>query len=529
MLMKFLKLLMCAFFSLLAVLPLYAQNEYISANKNPEADCIYDLDGNSGVLILSKHQDLIIRVTNAAMGVDIKKLGKNIDGFYEFHVIINANDTREPKIEVSRRGSVYKTDFVQNLKKKDFLYAYSIVEVINPIRADDQTKGNDAIMDAKLGGVELISSVKGLKVKCHENLKATVTSKVNELDPNITIYNIVFPVEQLTNTKHKADSLAKEATILFDKLEKAKDGSKEKWDYQESLEKQAEELAHVYSLMSVITVYGDETNYILIDVSDVAPRMMKSYGILPLIVEKEIFVTECSSYMSEGARLFSKRKYKESKAAYTSALNSKDLVLDMKPAIMESISLCDTCMMYESFAARAIKNIIELKKQGSASQEEIIKYATAAVDFLEVVNKLNANEFYETRINTMKGLIDNLPLKIKFTIVEWKTLNEGIYIPGVEVWAFDGNHVITLNSFSTDKKFRRMVDDEKSAYAQLGVSDINGVVEIELDRKKLPKGIIFRPTDNDNVKIKYMPFTSLMQQAHGTYVEKQFRLKMFVK
>ena len=32
-----------------------------------------------------------------------------------------------------------------------------------------------------------------------------------------------------------------------------------------------------------------------------------------------------------------------------------------------------------------------------------------------------------------------------------------------------------------------------------------------------------------DIKIKYMTMNELMYQAHGTYIEKQFRLKMYVK
>ena len=125
--------------------------------------------------------------------------------------------------------------------------------------------------------------------------------------------------------------------------------------------------------------------------------------------------------------------------------------------------------------------------------------------------------------------MNRLPLKIKFRVVEWKTLNEGDYIPGVEFWVYHGDAPISSNMFSTDKKFQKVLEKNGTSFQQIGVTDENGVVELELDREKLPKGFLFRPDKEKNIKIKYMTMEELMRQARGTFMEKQFRLKMFVK
>ena len=148
---------------------------------------------------------------------------------------------------------------------------------------------------------------------------------------------------------------------------------------------------------------------------------------------------------------------------------------------------------------------------------------------MQMVNTYNPDEFYTTRIEKMERLLTDMPLKIKFTTVEWKTLHEGNFIPNVEVWAYHGTTPISSNTFSSDRKFRNILSKEGFNYKQMGISDTKGIVEIELDRTNLPMGILFRPDKDSNIKIKYMSTAELLRQAHGTYMEKQFRLKMYTK
>lgn len=536
--MKKLKNFFIMFLLSVMSVPAFSQ-QYISYSDYPDADCFGELNGDNGMLILSRFSDLVLMVTN--IGEDgikpvINYKGKGIDGLYSYEVIISSKETPTPNVAVSRRGSVYKTNIIPTNNRplvKNYFIAYKVDDVDNPIRYDDQTKSTSSILDPEKAAVELTSPLKDLKIKVDPALQASISSELSKADPNIMIYTIEFPIKNYLEIAAKKNALLAKAED-FKKLEDSASDkgvalTDEQYDEIDSCNARLAEAKESWTKLSNITVYGQGTNYVVLNIEGMAPRVKKCFAILPLVVEKNIFVTECSRFMSEGAKLFSLRKYKEAKAAYTSALNAEDLVEEMRPAIVESMALCDSCYMYDNFAARSIKNIITMKKEGNATQGELVKYATAAVDFLELLNKYNENEFYESRIATMKKLIDNLPLKIKFTIVEWKTLNEGDYIPGVEVWTFKGDYVLTVNSFSTDRRFRKMVDGEKDAYQQVGISDENGIVEIELDRKNLPKGIIFRPDKDSDVKIKYLPFTDLIRQAHGTYTEKQFRLKMFTK
>ena len=105
---------------------LFAQNDYISNSRLINEDRIDDLNGDRGILLISKHKDLVIY----PVGIEkkdfrIKVDGKREDGLYEYRVIFNQDATRNPKLEVSREGNVYKTEFT-NVIKPDFLIAYLI-------------------------------------------------------------------------------------------------------------------------------------------------------------------------------------------------------------------------------------------------------------------------------------------------------------------------------------------------------------------------------------------------------------------
>lgn len=73
-----------------------------------------------------------------------------------------------------------------------------------------------------------------------------------------------------------------------------------------------------------------------------------------------------------------------------------------------------------------------------------------------------------------------------------------------------------------------MVDDDTSHFKQLGESDSQGVIDLHLVRKDLPKGFFFRPVGyGDRVKIKYMDANEIMLQSEGEYNKRQIRLKMY--
>ncbi|MBE6281991.1 MAG: hypothetical protein E7095_08055 [Bacteroides sp.] len=522
------KILFVLFIALIS-LTTYAQSEYISSSRVVDADRFENLENDGGLLLLSVHNDLVINVTNANKKVKIENRGKNVEGMYEYYIIVDSEDTRTPKVEVSRRGSVYKTEFVQAVKP-DFLIAYRLEEVMNPIRLDNQTRPNDARLNAEEAELEFTTTIKNLQVLVNPELGAKIETKISPSDNNITITTVIIQVSVIRDAEKNMNVAQKDFESHEKWLEDAKDKATDAdWDKLDELEKRSEESAAFYRNLMSVEIFGEGTNQLSIDISDLGPRSKKCYAVLPLTIEKEIFRTECSVRVNEGGKLFGMRKYKEAKEAYMSALKAEGATAEIKPTIQTSVSLCDSCMMYENLAAKSIKKIGELRKVGLATQEEVARYASAAIEFMQVLNMYNPCDFYQERIEKLDNMIAGMPLKVLFTIVEWKTLREGLSISDVEIWAYNGKEQITSSVFSSSRKFKKIVEKQGLDYRQVGISDSQGKVEVELDRKNLPKGFVFRPKERKDVKVNYIDMKDLMRQAVGTFMEKRFRLKMYTK
>ena len=515
--------------ALCLALPAMAQSDYISCHRDKSLDYIDENDNVCGLLIVSQQYDLVIEVVNAAEKVTIKPpRAVKSNGTYEYEVLISANDTKNPKVEINRRGSVYKTDFVANVKPGYFV-GYRMEEVANPIRMDDQTTASDAILDEKKAELEFTTSLDNLQIECAPQIVLEKKTSRKEGDQNLHITSIIIPIEVLKQAE-EAITNAQTAFDAQDKYLKESDNPKdEEWDKLDELEKVLNAAQENYNKLVTVYVYCDNSNKITLDIADLGPRSKKCYVVLPLIIEKEIYKTDCSLHMSEGGKLFDIRKFKEAKVAFENAYNAKDATAGIKSTIRTSIALCDSCIRYESLAAKALKKINQLKESSSGTQEVVADYTSAAIDFLQILNSYKPDEFYSSRIVKLENLLENMPLCIDFTVVEWKTLHEGNALRNVEIWAYYGNDAKTSSSFSTDKRFRKAKSKEAHKYTQIGVTDAAGKAKIELNRNKLPNGIIFRPVNNDDVKIHYMNMNELMKRSNGSYMKRQFRLKMYTK
>ncbi|MGL5938265.1 MAG: hypothetical protein ACRCY5_06025, partial [Phocaeicola sp.] len=173
--------------------------------------------------------------------------------------------------------------------------------------------------------------------------------------------------------------------------------------------------------------------------------------------------------------------------------------------------------------------IARMKKEGNATQDKVANYASAAVTFLEHLNSYKPDKIYDDRILKLKTLLSGMPMNMKFSIVEWKTLHEGIPIPNVTIWEYNGSEPISVESLSTERKLKRFLSKESESLKKVAISDTDGTAEVELDRDQLPEGFLFCPEDIESTKVIYISMVELMRQSQGTYMQRQFRLKMFTK
>lgn len=245
----------------------------------------------------------------------------------------------------------------------------------------------------------------------------------------------------------------------------------------------------------------------------------------------KIYVTQSSAMLAEGSRLYELRKYVEAKRSYEGAKNAKDVVKDLVPTIESNIAQCDTCIAYEQYVLGAFSKIRSLKTKPDGSQKELADYASAAIEYLQVLNRYNENEFYTSKISMLEEFIGDLPLEVRFTIARWVNDASGFFeagsIPNVEIWAFNGTTPPIKNNYANDKKFMSMIG-KSNEFSQLGVSDGEGVADIQLNRKAMPTGLFFRPVGyNDKIKIHYLDLNTLLSETQGTYNKRRFHLKMF--
>ena len=504
--------------------PAMAQTECITHSRDLDADRIENLGGQYGLLLLSEHKKLMVNVVNASKEFEVvRPTAANADGLYEYKVLVDKDDTHQVKVEVNKMGDVYKTEFVANLKP-DFLVAYRIEELI-PIRMEDQSRGNEAFMDETAAEVEFTTNVENLKVNCAPNLQAQITRKANPNDPNVTLVSVVFPVKPLLSLKNRLQQLNQEYDVLTQRIDEvvATDAEYDRHDSVSIWRAQAEA---EFIRLSNLEIFADNTSRLALDISDLGPHTKKCYAVLPLVVE--IPKTECSRYMDEGARLFDQRKYADARESYVNALSTKeDMVPQVKPIVEKYIAECDSCLKYEKGAAFSISKILEMRKNGNATQDAVAKYASAGIGYLEAVNSYNPHDFYVSRIESLDKLLADMPLTIGFTAVEWRTIAEGDLLPDVEIWAYYGSEALSPVALASVKKFKKLLDKAASDFRQVGLTDGQGRSLVELDRKLLPHGFVFCPIGADDIKMVYLSLEDLMRQATGTYLERQFRLKMY--
>lgn len=530
------KHLICILFALMFGLDMSAQSSYMSYSESKDEACIANLDGWGGVLILSRMNNLVVTVNNAR-APRITPKGKRADGMYVYEVAVDRKDTKEPKVEINKRGDVDKIDFVVTTKA-DFFRAYIIEEVAKPIRMEDQTKSNDVITDERLSEVEITSPIADLQIQCPKELNATVTSSKKAGDKTITITSIKFPVQPLLDLKAEIarleGELAKSDAEISRQLEKQTLSEKQVEELVLRRDQQNEALQDAqdrWSTINHIDLFAEGTNRLAIDLSEAGPRRKFCWGVLLRTVVVKEHVTDFNAKFSEGARLFSLREYDNARRNFLAAKEAKDAPGELIPSVVKNIADCDTCILYETYSKGALLKMKQMKQQGSGSQAEVVKYASAALEFISVLNKYNPCDFYSSRIETLDKLIEEMPLDLKVTIVNWvqgfSGFSEGKGLANVELWADYGTGNPPYKEYQTDKKFKSYISKNSSRFKQMGVTDPNGEIVLHLSRKNLPHGIFFHPVGYKGMcRILYMDFQEILQKSKGEYNMRQFRMRM---
>ncbi len=509
-----------------------AQSQYISYERYEKADREASLDGSGGVLVLSEHGDLAITVVNANVPSIINK-GQGTSGFYEYEVVVNPNETRNPKLEVNRRGDVNRVPITASIRPNTYR-AYLVKEVAKPIHLEDQTAPNDAILDSTLAEVVISSAISDLQVDCQalQAKGAEVKTLTNASDRSITSKSIIIPIRILREAKAAADRAEQAYNEKNHVLEDPKAAKKLKdsfYDELDALENKMNEAQAEYNGLTNITVSAAGTNVLSIFVGDLKPRTKKVYGVAVLKVVEEKHVSVCSGFLAEGARLFTAREYANAKKAFGNALRAKDCPADLKRSINANINQCDTCALYERYALAALAQLKQVRDNGG-TQEDVVRYASAGIEFLEKLTLYNDIEFYKERITRLNKIIEDQPLNIKFTFVEWLSNATGYYegdrLDGIEVWAYSGDELPLPADYRNEKRFANLM--KRNSCQRLGTSADGGILDLTFDRKSLPTGLFIHPaSENLRVKTSYIDMREVMQNSDGDFQKRQYRTKMY--
>lgn len=525
------KKLFFIFALLWSVVGAWAQSDFFACSRDVKYDRFEELGGKHGFFIISKQKDVVIRVISVSGESPKPVCSKGSEeGTYEYLVVLDASESYIPKIEVSRRGNVYKTEFTVEQMKADYLLAYRLEETTNPIRLDDQTQANDVLTDETAAELEFTTTIENLTVTFNSVLGVNLTKSKKKGDNTVSIITAIIPMQKLNEAKNHLASIRQEHETLEKRLlnqsGKAEDSD---WDKLDQLDEAVKKAASDYQELCEVMVYADQTNHLSIDISNLTARVKKCYVVLPVVVEKTVYETECSAHMATAASNFAKRRYVDARTEYENALSSKDVLPNMKASLQRSIAECDSCIDHDAKAVVAVNRIKELRDKGNATQKEVAEYATSAIHHIEVLYNYNPDDVYTARIEKLKQFIEDIPLEIAFTVVEWKTLQEGNALPDVEIWVYYGKEPMENMTFTSDRKFRKAIDKEKSMFVQKGVTDAKGKATVELPRKQMPTAVVFNPYKNENVKIKTLGMNELMRGSKGTYMKRQFRLKMYTR
>lgn len=524
------KLITLLLFVWVAVASTAQIEQTMTASRDVDADRFSEFKDSYGLLLLSRHDKLKVKISNASKPYDVLPADKpNADGMYEYLVVMDSHDTRDAKVEVHRTGSLYETAFVSDRLRRGYDIAYRIDEYPTPIRIADQTRRSDMVTDTAKAVLEFRTQLKDLVVKCPLSLGAGIKKSVDETDKRIYITTVTIPVAGLMQARNTVGKLLTEINRLNDLILNDK-ATEDDFSSHDRVSKQLEEAQNTLNEMSSLLVYSDGTNNLSVDVSDIGPHVKRCYLVLPLETKVKVFTKEFQGYLDNGIDCLNKREYSDARNYYVKALGSADCEADIKPAIERNIATCDSCYQYERLAGAAIGRFIKLRDSGTATQQQAYRYASAAIEYLKILNNYNPDKFYTSRIQKLTDVLNNMPLCISFTTVEWQTLNEGDVIPGVEVWAYYGDEAMASVNLMSKELFDNAIKANPTLFKQEGVSDDNGKVVLELDRSKLPVGFFFYPTVQEKgfkFKPAYLDMKAVMLRAKGDFLQKQYRMKMY--
>lgn len=249
--------------------------------------------------------------------------------------------------------------------------------------------------------------------------------------------------------------------------------------------------------------------------------------VLELPAPTKTHVTDANAKMEEARKLFENRKYKDAKVAYDGATYAKDITSDQKSVCINQMQLCDSCSYYTKIVNGAYK---EMKAQETMDQAAAVEYANIAIQAMKNLYILNSSDFYKTKIAELENFVKTMPLSLRFNVVKWirnaSGAGEGGPLAGVEAWAVY-DRIPAKTEYENTKDFQRFTSLNASRCSMEGTSDQEGVIDVNLNRSRLPIAFIFaHKVTSKGQKNVFYDMTEIRNAAANTFKKRQIRIQM---
>lgn len=439
------------------------------------------------------------------------KNGKNC---YEFRVDV-AKD-HERTFIISKQGSSLQEQVVAKNIMRNTRTVYEIKEITDTLdRIELQENGRRGVYpeDGK-ACVEITTTIDGLDVGTAWEKKESRTAA------GARSILVIVDIDKMKTVKAQIDSLA---AVMADMEAKGE------YLQMEAVMQQQEAKEQWYGEHTTILLGGNGIKALPLSLTEISPKERVRYAVVAMKM------SECMSLMDEADALFKAMKYTEAKKVYASALKAKDVTESLVPSINSHILRCDSCVNYFQRLV-GVLGLIKERKEASdkVSQYDVASYYYAAIEYMQILYRYNPIEYYKKNIAALEKTVGDMPFQIRFTVVKWQSdrvsAGETGAMSDVDIWAYYGDKASIPAKYNDNEAFRKILRTAGEKYRHIGVTDDNGVVDMELKRSTLPTGFFFAPVDvKTKADVVYRDMEEVMSQAKHEYNKRQFRLKMYVR
>ena len=185
--------------------------------------------------------------------------------------------------------------------KPDFLIAYRVEAVSQPIRMDDVTDANDLLKDETAAELEITTNIPGLQLVYAPELQAKLTTRVSPADRNVTVTSLVVPLASIIVARKQIEQAQTAYDAWMKQLEQNPQlaGEDKNWEKLDTLEVRRDAASVYYAELTYVEIFAENSNRLALDISDLLPRVKKAYAVLPLKITEKVFTTQSAALMDE--------------------------------------------------------------------------------------------------------------------------------------------------------------------------------------------------------------------------------------